>query len=293
MRFLPTVSRARVCCLLALVAPVLQAQSEPPEAYEPARQVHWAVGAFFGTGWYRVDENRSVYILRIPPRQTVRRAGFAEDGSRRLGIEVQYPLSLGLSKLDGIPDFIEFENYSTISFTPGVQVEIPINQRWSLRPYAHLGYGREIRSQEGAWIWYGGLKSRLRLGESRYRWSLLNGLYYAGYKPQYKHRGEYGAFMTGVEFSQPLGSMTFQDDRLQLNWHLTYNWFFDQLNFHVDPERAESIRDQWEVGIALAKRDRPIRIWFIDFEHVGLAYRFSSDRNLSAITLNLRSPFTY
>lgn len=63
--------------------------------------------------------------------------------------------------------------------------------------------------------------------------------------------------------------------------------------FHVDPDRRESIRYQWEVGIALAKRDRPIRIWFLDFEHIGLAYRFSSDRNLSAITLNLRSPFTH
>ena len=26
---------------------------------EPAEQVHWALGAFFGTGWYQVEENRS------------------------------------------------------------------------------------------------------------------------------------------------------------------------------------------------------------------------------------------
>ena len=43
---------------------------------EPIRQVHWAMGAFFGTGWYQVDDNRSVFVFRIPPRQTIRKSGF-------------------------------------------------------------------------------------------------------------------------------------------------------------------------------------------------------------------------
>lgn len=278
---------------LALAAPALQAQAVSPTGSEPPKQVHWAVGAFFGTGWYRVDDNRSVYVLRIPPRQTLSRASLDEDGNRQLGIEIQYPVSLGLNKLDEIPDFVEFDNYSTISFTPGVQVEVPINRRWSLRPYAYLGYGWESETQEGAMIWYGGVKSRYLFSDSRYRWSLLNGLYYAGYKPQYEDRGQYGAFMTGIEFSQPLASITNQDDPVQLNWHLTYTWYYDRLNFHVDPERMESFRDQWEVGIAFARRDRPVRIWFLNLEHVGLAYRFSSDNDFSAITVNFRSPFTY
>jgi hypothetical protein len=266
--------------------------AELPAGAEPPRQVHWAVGAFFGTGWYRVDENRSVYILRIPPRQTLRTAALEEDGTRRLGVEIHYPLSLGLNKLEDVPDFIEFDNYGTISFTPGIEAEVPINPRWSLRPYAHLGYGWESETQDGAWIWYGGIKSRYRLGQGRFQWSLLNGLYYAGYKPQFDNRGQYGSFMTGVEFSQPLGTLMLDGDPLYFNGHLTYNWFFDRLNFHVDEERVESFRDQWEVGIAVGKRGRPINVWFMSFEHIGLAYRFSSDANFNAITVNFRSPFT-
>lgn len=266
--------------------------AELPAAAEPPRQVHWAVGAFFGTGWYRVDENRSVYILRIPPRQTLRTAALEEDGTRRLGVEIHYPLSLGLNKLEDVPDFIEFDNYGTISFTPGIEAEIPINPRWSLRPYAHLGYGWESETQDGALIWYGGVKSRYRLGQGRIRWSLLNGLYYAGYKPQFDNRGQYGSFMTGLEFSRPLGTLTLNGDPLYFNGHLTYNWFFDRLNFHVDEGRMESFRDQWEVGVAVGKRGRPINVWFMNFEHIGLAYRFSSDANFNAITVNFRSPFT-
>lgn len=278
---------------LALAAPALQAQAVSPTGSEPPKQVHWAVGAFFGTGWYRVDDNRSVYVLRIPPRQTLSRASLDEDGNRQLGIEIQYPVSLGLNKLDEIPDFVEFDNYSTISFTPGVQVEVPINRRWSLRPYAHLGYGWESETQEGAMIWYGGVKSRYLFSDSRYRWSLLNGLFFAGYKPEFEDRGQYASLMTGLEFNQPLQSFRLNDDPLYLNWHLTYDWFFDELSFHVDADNVESFRDQWELGLALGKRDRPIKIWFMSFEHIGLAYRWSSNANFNAITVNFRSPFTY
>jgi hypothetical protein len=284
--------RQSVAGLLLLLIPwALWAQPVATGA-EPAKQVHWAVGAFFGTGWYQVDENRSVFILRIPPRQTLRQAVLDEEGNRRVGVEIQYPVALGLSKLDEIPDFIEFGNYSTISFTPGVQVEIPVDRKWSLRPYVHLGYGWEAETQEGAAIWYGGIKSRYRLRDGRFRWSLLNGLFFAGYKPEFENRGQYGAVMGGLEFSQPLGSVRLNDDPLYLNWHVTYNWFFDELSFHVDRDRVESFRDQWEFGVALGKRDTPINIWFMKFQQIGLGFRWSSNGNFNAITLNFRSPFT-
>ena len=285
--------RSALIVMLLAPAPAAVPADPAPLGTEPARQVHWAVGAFFGTGWYQVDDNRSVYILRIPPRQTVREAAFTEDGKRRLGVEIQYPLALGLSRLDDIPDFIDFENYSTISFTPGVQVEIPIDSKWSLRPYAHIGYGWETEMQEGALIWYGGIKSRYRLAEGRTRWSLLNGLFYAGYKPQFEERGQYGSVMGGLEFSHPLQKWRLGDEPLDLNWHLTYNWFFDKLNFHVDQERVESFRDQWELGVALGKRSGPIKIWFMEFQQIGLGFRWSSNGKFSGLTVNFRSPFVY
>ena len=284
--------RTLAFCALLVAAPWLRAAPALPAGSEPPRQVHWAVGAFFGTGWYQVDDNRSVYILRLAHRQTLRKAKLDENGDRHLGVELQFPVSLGLNKLDEVPDFIEFDNYATISFTPGVEVEIPVNPKWSLRPYAHVGYGWESETHDNAWIWYGGIKSRYRLKDDRIRWSLLNGLHYAGYKPQYDNRGLYGSVMAGLEFSQPLGTAGRNDDPWYLNWHVTYDWYFDRLNFHVDPEHVESFRDQWELGLALGKRDRPINLWFMRFEQIGLGYRFSSNSNFNAITVNFRSPFT-
>jgi len=264
--------------------------AEPPP--NPEEQVHWAVGAFFGTGWYKVDDNRSVFVLRLQPRQVVREPALDEQGLRRWGVEVVYPLSLGLSKLDDIPDFIEFDNYATLSFTPGVQLEVPVNPGWSLRPFANLGLGWELESQERALIGYGGLKSRYRLSEGRLRWSLLNGIYYAGYRPEFEGRGHYGALMAGFELNQPLDRLQLQGDTLDLNWHLTYHWYFDRLNFHSDADKFASFRDQWELGLAIGKRDQPLDLGFMSFEQIGLAYRWSSDGHFNAITVNFRSPFT-
>jgi hypothetical protein len=260
---------------------------------EPAKQVHWAMGAFFGTGWYKVEENRSVFVFRIPPRQTVRESSIDENGKRKLGIELQYPLSIGLHQLDDIPDFIDFDNYGTISFTPGVEVEIPVTRKWYLRPYIHLGYGVELNTSDSAWIYYGGLKSRYKLGSGRVDWSLLNGLYFAGYKPEFDKRGRYGSFMTGVEVNQPLKRFELGGDALFLNWHLTYTYLFDRLNFHVDEDQVESVDDQWEIGLALGKGRKGMKIWFITFEHIGLSFKASSNGKFKAISFNLRSPFTH
>ena len=280
--------------LTCLVAGNAAAQAPELAARDdPAKQVHWAMGAFFGTGWYQVDDNRSVFVFRIPPRQTLRESSFDENGKRKLGIEIQYPVSFGLHNLDQLPDFVDFDNFATFTFTPGVQVEIPVTRKWYLRPYAHIGWGTEMSTSDSAWIYYGGVKSRYQLSNGKYNWSLLNAVYFAGYKPEFAQRGQYGSVMTGLEFNQPLKSFQLGGDDTWLNWHFTYNYLFDRLNFHVDENRVESIGDQWEIGLALSKGSKNIKIWFISFEHIGLAYKWSSNGAYRAISINLRSPFTY
>lgn len=262
------------------------------DADDPARQVHWAMGAFFGTGWYRVDDNRSVYIFRVPPSQTLRESAFSAEGKRTLGLEIQYPLSFGLQKLDDVYDFIDFDNYNTVSFTPGVQVEIPVTEKWYLRPYVNLGWGTEVKSGDSAWIYYGGLKSRYQPGGDG-SWSLLNAINYAGYNPEYGKRGRYGSFMTGFEFDHPLNGMTLGGDEAWLNWHITYNYMFDKINFHIEEDVVESVNDQWELGVALGKGNKKMKLWFLSFEHVGLSFKWSSNGVYKAISLNMSSPFTF
>jgi len=276
--------------LLSVFAAPLAAQTT---VYDTARQVHWATAAFFGTGWYRVSANREAFIFRVPPRQVLREPGWDERGERRLGIELFYPLAFGLHRLEDAPDFIDFDNYGTITFTPGVAVEIPLSDRWQLRPHAHFGVGYERTSNEWARIYYGGIRSRYRLAENEDRSvALLGAISYAGYKPDYDVRGQYGSALVGFEGSHRSGRLSLDGAPARLNWHLTYSYLFDRLQFHVSPDEVVSVRDEWELGLALARDGGKIRFGLLGFEQVGLAFTTSSNGAYRAITVNLRSPFT-
>jgi hypothetical protein len=61
---------------------------------------------------------------------------------------------------------------------------------------------------------------------------------------------------------------------LYLNTHLTYDWFFDNLNF-MSTVTVSSRSDQWELGLALGG-GRPLEFGFLSFDQAGSAYRWSS-----------------
>lgn len=283
-------SRALLAVAIAILSSNLWGQTENRESED---QGHWATAAFFGTGWYRIDDQRKAFVFRIPPRQSLRESSWNEDGTRRVGIELHYPVTLGLHQLDDVPDFIQFDNYGTISFTPGIVLEIPVSERWKLRPYVHLGLGYERKSGLWAGIGYGGLKSSYRLGEGEtFRWSLLNAVSWSGFNPQEATGEHYASAMAGLEFSKQLGITAPGREQLWLNAHLTYTYLFDQLDFGIRGVSSATIRDEWELGLALGFRDRKIEIGFLGFEQLGLSFKTSSNGDYKAITFNLRSPFT-
>lgn len=274
-------------CLQAL-SPCVAADAAPNADYEP---VHWAFSAFFGTGWYQVEDNRSVFILRVQPRQTVRESAISSGGTRTLGLEIRYPVSMGFHDTEDLPGIIEPDNFGTLSFTPGVELEIPVNEHWYLRTNAHLGRGTELDSGDSVWIYYAGIKSRYAFPGDKYEWALLNGLSYAGYTPDRGRSDHVSLAQLGVEFTQPLDT-TLAGRELDLNYHLVYSRPGNELRFGLPGGGFETIRDQYEAGVAVNLKGKPFRLWFIDIEQFGLAYQFSHDGSFRAITINLRSWFT-
>ena len=51
------------------------------------------------------------------------------------------------------------------------------------------------------------------------------------------------------------------------------------------------ITDQWEFGVSLRRAEKRIKIWFLSFDRLGLAYRFSSSGDLKGISFIFRSVF--
>ena len=252
--------------------------------------MHWAFSAFFGTGWYEVSNSESVFILRAPMAQTWRTSSWHE-GQRKLGIEFHYPVTLGLHNADSFDDFTNVQNFGSVAFTPGIEIEIPVTEKWYLRPVAHFGWGTETNGGDSAWIYYGGIKSRYTPAVGKLDWSLLNALYRASYQGESGDSSSITMAMVGAEFHHPLQASFASHDDLQLNWHLTYSWMFDEAEFALRNGFSQSVNDQWELGFALAPQARKFKIGFMSFEQLGLSFRASSNGEFHAITINASSPF--
>jgi len=286
-----------VLLLLMLILPVhATAEETGPE------QTHWAFSSFLGTGWYKLDDNREVYVLRVPPRWDFREASIDASGERQLGIEFHFPLTFGLHKIEELEDFVDIDNIGTISFNPGVEIEYPLSDRWRLRAYSHLGWGTEIESSDTAWIFDAGIKSRFAFQNDKLEWAIVNELSYATYdekqgtqKPDSSGGVDsdgMAGLMTGLDFSYPIDWTPIKGHPLNLNWDVSYRWFQNSPEFSKFDSAPDEINDEWRISLALARRDGPIKIWFLDFEQLGLSYRFDSSGNFQAISMNLRAPFT-
>ena len=288
MKYRNHLSLARVLALLLILSGPLSASAEEPE-YEP---VHWAYSSFFGSGWYQIEDNRSVFVLRIPPRQTLRKSSITETGERKFGIEIKYPLTLGLHNIDDLGGIIESDNFGTVSFAPGVVLEIPVNQRWHLRPFVHVGWGKELETGDSAWIYYAGVKSRYIFPGKKYEWSLLNSLYYAGYTPDEGRSDHLAIGQLGVELRQPLDRATLFGQPVDLHWSLMYSFLGREIHFNLPDGNFDPIEDQYEAAIALSLRNGPYKFWFFNVHRLGVGYQFSSNGSFSAITFSMRSWFT-
>jgi hypothetical protein len=197
-----------------------------------------------------------------------------------------------LHKLEDIDDFLDFDNISTVSFNPGVEIEYPVSNRWRLRFYGHLGWGAQTASDESAWIYDAGVKSRYSFQSGKLEWAIVNEVFFAGYSETGTGSDILGGLMAGLDFSHPINIGSVTRDTLKLNWDVSYRWFENDPSFHLTATRPVSIEDEWEIALAIARQDGPIKIWFLELEHMGLSYSFNSDGSFRAITLNFRSPFT-
>ena len=275
-----------IICLL--VCNFARAEEKKP-VFEP---VHWAYSSFFGTGWYKVDNARSVFVLKAPIRQTLRESSLAETGEREPGIYIRYPLTLGVNQIEDLGGIIRNDNFSTLSFTPGIELEIPVNPNWSLRTQANLGWGTDLQNDDSAWIYYAGLKSRYLFPGRKNQWAMLNSLYYAGYSPDKGRSDHLAVAQAGVEMRQPLEKLAIHGEPVDLYWTLMYSFLGNELHFNLPDGTFNPIEDQLEIGLQMGLRNRPFNIWFIEIQRIGLGYQFSPDGELTAITFSLSSWFT-
>ena len=255
--------------------------------------VHWAYSSYFGTGWYSIGNDQDAYVFRMTPRWERREASIDEDGNRHIGIEYRLPVTVGLETFvfDSLPDAVSPENVASLSVTPGIDINIPVTERWYLKSFAAAGWGTLLDGTESAWTYWGGIRSRYELGTGGLTWALINSISFVGFSPADSPSQRFWPVSAGLEFDYPLTGRWIGDQRAILHWYLNYSGFPDDLDIVGANGETLSINDQWELGLAASKQNGRIRFWKLHFDRLGLGYRFSSSGELKGINLVMHSLF--
>ncbi|MCP3661521.1 MAG: hypothetical protein GY696_03330 [Gammaproteobacteria bacterium] len=124
----------------ALASPTVLAKNE---------QISFAFATWMGTGAYRVS-NRSVAVLNLPIYYPLR-----EATPEQWGVEIKLPVALGSYRYEDLPIDLQ-----TVTFVPGMELDIPVSDTWRIKPYAQLGMGKDFSDgRENALIFGAGLKA--------------------------------------------------------------------------------------------------------------------------------------
>lgn len=260
---------------------------------EDINAVHWAYSTYFGSGWYRVSDAQDAFVMRYTRRRVLSDARIDVDGRRRWGIELRFPVTVGLNHfpLDDLPGSVDPENLASISVTPSLYLTWPVTERWTLRPLAAFGWGTLLSGDDSAWTYWAGLKSRYVLHEDGAELAVMNSLAFVGYSPKNGSSENFWPVTSALEFGHPVLRNPEGVTRWRLNWHLSYTFFQNDLDLVSRNLETEPISDQWELGLAVSREEGPISIWRFDFKRLGLSYRFSSDGELQGIGLVFSSLF--
>lgn len=285
----------RAACVLPAYIFLVLASATPVHAREvPAELVsaHWAYASIFGTGWYEVDKSRSVFILNVPLRHAFSVSGFDEQGQREIGWEFHYPVTLGLHQIDDLPGILAPDNFGSISFTPGVEAEVPVNERWNLRPYLQAGMGFDLGSSEHAWIYSTGVKSRYQIHSQQVVWGFLANASVAGFGSNKGVAANILGALLGVEASH---KWPWSQTGVDTHWHLTYTRLQngpEYLRAGAQGNPLRNVDSVFELGLAFSPGGGRFKFWLYQPERLGLALQMSPQGDYFALRLNTRSWFT-
>lgn len=255
--------------------------------------VHWAYSAYFGTGWYQIGDRQDTFVLRFSPRWQGGETALNDRLGDQVNVQLRLPVTLGLHELDArnFSGAFDIDNFASVSLTPGIEVEIPLTERWTLKPYAYAGWGTEISADEQAWIYWSGLKSRFTFGDDDRSWSLLNAITYLGYSADDDQSSDAVGIMAGLAFQTPAPFSLFDGAPSRLHWHGTYTAYVDSLDFNLGRLPDAKIDGEWEIGAAISRVNGRIRFGRFELDRIGLAYRFSDRGDFEGISLEFRSFF--
>jgi len=273
--------RPRHLFILILAIIILSAYFNKPlqaqefDIRENTNVIPWRFATALGSGIYGIGEENTIYVFRFQPKFTKYFSEERAEEERTLLLEFKFPVAFGVVHFNIVEGKFP-SNFQNISFAPGAEIQIPVTRRWTLRPFGHVGWSRELsEGGESAWLYWAGVKSLLTFESGAFDFGLVNTLTRMGYNPDRGESQSLSLLGTGLEIDHPLGNLKSGGDQLFLKSHVYNFWYLDRIELFLSPDRDPAqLRMEWEVGLAIGKRGK-LKIWLFKFDRIGIGYRFS------------------
>jgi hypothetical protein len=159
-------------------------------------------------------------------------------------------------------------------------------ERFTLRTSVQGGWARELGgAEESARLASVGVRGRLKFTDAPARPALIFGLLWGAVDPSEGERSALLRSTTALELDIPVPRWRVRGHPMRLLPHVLEDRFFRD---EPTGDLPNELGSEQQVGVA-AGRDEPFKIWFVKFDAVGIAYRFS-DRS-KGFRLYLNSVF--
>jgi hypothetical protein len=267
--------RAVFAVIAALAIPVTVCAQDLPRsvvqqrAQEVDHLFNWYYASVYGTGAYKIGEE-SVAVVRLPFAYTIRNAT-----DEQWGIKVMLPVSAALAEFDLTNLDLGRVSTAGLSVVPGVEVEIPLNPAWTVRPFVNVGAGWEFQRDSSALIYSVGASTAWRRPLGNDLLAALGGkLVFAGYKSG-GESSTLAALSLGGDLGFPL-QMELSGRQAILGTQLIGTVYFNDLEFLLPKSGVKEVSQEMEVALTLNVR-RPLEILGVGFDRMGLGYRWGSN----------------
>ena len=279
-------------CFMLLVLVVLLLQAHPAASQDSsAPTVHWAYASYFGTGWYKINGEQSAFVAHFSPTWLSGHAEPLDVAGREAEYRIRVPFTVGVTRLDigDVSGILDPNNFSTASMGLSADIDVPLTQRLAIRPNIELGYGTVIGESADAFTYSVDIRGRYRFDPGKLEWAVIGAAGIVAYDTDVAADDSFTYVSLGAEFAYPVRWFSSEDSQTLLYWHVAYTDFLNRMRTQTYAGDYANTTNYWQAGFAFGKKGRPIKVWFLELDRLGLAYDISPSGDLRGVNLVLRS----
>jgi hypothetical protein len=277
-------SSVLLVCILSLVfggsGNSVRAGEDPDDLF------NYSFAVWLGSGVYRVkDADKRFAVLRVPAAYTLRPADIEKPApADRLGFRLLLPAVIGVED-ETDTDF----TFGAIAFVPGLEIQIPINRYWTLKPFAQLGAGKDTAGGDVQYIYGGGFRSLINIPWKKFVFGIGNSLVLAEDRDATsKESSGFSLFNAGLNIQHPT-NFTLFDRQLDISGFFVANLFRNKVDILSDDGETDRINYLYDIGLTFGFSES-LSIWKFSVDRVGIDYRWG-DQGFRGIGFNLGFPF--